>query len=67
MDKVIKIDFAYKVTKTAVQGHLIHVSEVAVIITSTSPTWYLRWFLGNPIGKIFVNRTLKQLGFQKCK
>jgi NAD(P)H dehydrogenase (quinone) len=67
IDKVMKMDFAYEVTKTGVKGKLTNVQEAVVITTATSPTWYLRWFLGNPIGKIFVNRTLKQLGFQKRK
>jgi FMN-dependent NADH-azoreductase len=67
IDKVIKMDFAYVVTKTGVKGRLTHINETVVITTSTSPTWYLRWYIGNPIGKIFVNRTLKQLGFQNRK
>ena len=67
IDKVMKMDFAYEVTKTGVKGRLNNVQETVVITTSTSPTWYLRWFIGNPIGKIFVNRTLKQVGFQKRK
>lgn len=65
IDKFMKMDFAYEVTKTGVKGSLRNVQEAVVITTSTSQTWYLRYFLGNPIGKIFVNRTLKQLGFQK--
>lgn len=67
IDKVMKMDFAYEVTKIGVKGRLTNLQEAVVITTATSPTWYLRWFLGNPIGKIFVNRTLKQLGFRKRK
>lgn len=35
-----------------------------LLTTSTSPTWYIRFFLGNAIKKIFIDRTLKQLGFR---
>lgn len=53
IDEVMKMDFAYEVTKTGVKGRLTNVQEAIVITTATSPTWYLRWFLVNPIRKNF--------------
>ncbi|OAU86081.1 NAD(P)H dehydrogenase, partial [Lacticaseibacillus rhamnosus] len=35
--------------------------------TSTSPTFWFRTTSGNSIQKIFINKTLKQLGIQKAK
>lgn len=64
IDKVMKKKFAYNVGKTGVVGNLTHIKKVTVITTSTSPTWYLKVFSGNAVSKIFMNRTLKQLGMQ---
>ncbi|MCD7130239.1 NAD(P)H-dependent oxidoreductase [Limosilactobacillus agrestis] len=65
IDKVMKegVDQSHTVTKTGVKGALTNVKHCYVLTTSTSPTWYIRFFLGNAIKKIFINKTLKQLGF----
>lgn len=57
---------SHTITKTGVRGELTNVKHCYVLTTSTSPTWYIRFVLGNAIKKIFINRTLKQLGFQHC-
>lgn len=48
------------------KGELTNVKHCYVLTTSTSPTWYIRFFLGNAIKKIFINKTLRQLGFRHC-
>ncbi|MGN1284650.1 MAG: NAD(P)H-dependent oxidoreductase [Candidatus Limosilactobacillus intestinavium] len=65
IDKVMKegTNQSHIVTKTGVKGLLTNVKHCYVLTTSTSPTWYIRFFLGNAIKKIFINKTLKQLGF----
>lgn len=64
IDKVMKKSFAYEVGKTGLIGHLTHIKKAAVFTTSTSPTWYLKLFCGNAIKRVFINATLKQLGFK---
>ncbi len=66
IDKVMKEGpgLSHTVTKTGVKGELTNVKHCYVFTTSTSPTWYIRFFLGNAIKKIFINKTLKQLGFR---
>jgi NAD(P)H dehydrogenase (quinone) len=43
------------------------VEHCYVLTTYTSPTWYIRLFLGNAIKKIFIDKTLRQLGFRNIK
>ena len=66
IDKVMKEGqgLSHTVTKTGIHGELTNVKHTYVFTTSTSPTFYLKLFLGNGIKKIFVNKTLKQLGMQ---
>lgn len=66
IDKVMKEGpgLSHTVTKTGIHGELINVKHTYVFTTSTSPTFYLELFLGNGIKRIFVNKTLKQLGMQ---
>jgi NAD(P)H dehydrogenase (quinone) len=64
IDKVMKEGVGYTVTKTGVKGELTNVKHCYVLTTSTSPTWYIHLFLGNAIKKIFINKTLRQLGFR---
>ncbi|WP_093625195.1 NAD(P)H-dependent oxidoreductase [Limosilactobacillus gorillae] len=64
IDKVMKEGVGYTVTKTGVKGELTNVKHCYVLTTSTSPTWYIYLFLGNAIKKIFINKTLRQLGFR---
>ncbi|MCH4003860.1 MAG: NAD(P)H-dependent oxidoreductase [Lactobacillus crispatus] len=67
-DKVMKEGegLSHTVTKTGIHGELTNVKHTYVFTTSTSPTFYLKLFLGNGIKRIFINKTLKQLGMQDC-
>ena len=47
------------------KGNLTHIKEALVISTSTAPTWYLKWFCGNGIGKAMLGHTLKGIGIAK--
>lgn len=58
---------SHTVTKIGVKGELTNVQHCYVLTTSTSPTWYIRFVLGNAIKKIFINKTLRQLGFRNVK
>lgn len=66
IDKVMKEGqgLSHTVTKTGIHGELTNVKHTYVFTTSTSPTFYLKLFLGDGIKKIFINKTLKQLGMQ---
>ena len=64
-DKVFLKTFAYIPTATGLKGNLSHIKEALVISTSTAPTWYLKWFGGNGIGKAMVGHTLKGIGIAK--
>ncbi|MGO2909226.1 MAG: NAD(P)H-dependent oxidoreductase [Leuconostoc citreum] len=66
IDKVMKEgeNLSHTVTKLGVQGELKNIKRCYLITTSSSPTFYIRFFNGNGIKKIFLNQTLKQLGFQ---
>ena len=64
-DKVFLKTFAYVPTATGLKGNLSHIKEALVISTSTAPTWYLKWFGGNGIGKAMVGHTLKGIGIAK--
>lgn len=66
IDKVMKEGpgLSHTVTKTGIHGELTNIRHCYVLTTSTSPTWYLKLFMGNAIKKIFINKTLKQLGFK---
>lgn len=68
IDKVMKEGegLSHTVTKTGIHGELTNVKHTYVFTTSTSPTFYLKLFLGNGIKRIFINKTLKQLGMQDC-
>lgn len=66
IDKVMKEGqgLSHTVTKTGIHGELTNVKHTYVFTTSTSPTFYLKLFLGDGIKRIFINKTLKQLGMQ---
>lgn len=66
IDKVMKegADLSHTVTKTGIHGELTNLRRAYVFTTSTSPTFYLRWWCGNAIKKLFINVTLKQLGIK---
>ncbi|MCH4169645.1 MAG: NAD(P)H-dependent oxidoreductase [Lactobacillus sp.] len=69
IDKVMKEgeDLTHTVTKTGVKGCLTNLKQAYVFTTSTSPTLYFKLMSGNSIQKIFINKTLKQLGIKKAK
>ncbi|WP_045798319.1 NAD(P)H-dependent oxidoreductase [Streptococcus equinus] len=67
IDKNMKKKFAYNVGKTGVIGNLTNIKKATILTTSTSPTWYLRVFCGDAIKSVFINATLKQLGFKNIK
>ena len=66
IDKVMKEgeNLSHTVTRLGVQGELKNIKKCYLLTTSSSPTFYIRFFNGNGIKKIFLNQTLKQLGFQ---
>ncbi len=66
IDKVMKEGkgLSHTVSKTGIHGELTNIKHTYVLTTSTSPTFYVKLFLGNGIKRIFVNKTLKQLGMQ---
>ncbi|WP_251546682.1 NAD(P)H-dependent oxidoreductase [Limosilactobacillus caecicola] len=66
IDKVMKEGpgLSHTVTRTGIHGELSNIKHCYVLTTSTSPTWYLRLWMGNAVQKIFVNKTLRQLGFR---
>lgn len=65
IDKVMKEGpgLSHTVSKTGVKGALTNVNHCYVLTTSTAPTFYLRYFSGNAVQRIFIRQTLKQLGF----
>lgn len=66
IDKVMKEGkgLSHTITKLGVHGELMNIKHTYILTTSTSPTWYIRFCLGNGIKRIFLNKTLKQLGMQ---
>lgn len=66
IDKVMKEgeNLSHTVTRLGVQGELKNIKKCYLLTTSSSPTFYIRFFNGKGIKKIFLNQTLKQLGFQ---
>ena len=61
-DKVFLKTLAYNPTPTGIKGCLTQIREAVVITTSTAPTWYLKFFCGNVIGKTMIGHTLKGVG-----
>lgn len=64
IDLVMKKNFAYVDTPRGVAGKLTQIKSITAITTSNSPTWYMKYFCGNSIQKVFLNATCKQLGIQ---
>lgn len=66
IDKVMKegSGLSHTVTRFGIHGQLQNIQDCYVLTTSTSPTFYLRYFCGNAVKHVFMNTTLKQLGFQ---
>ncbi|WEV40156.1 NAD(P)H-dependent oxidoreductase [Lactobacillus sp. ESL0681] len=66
IDKVMKEGegLSHTVSSTGIHGKLNNVKHAYVLTTSTSPKFYLRFFAGNAIKKVFINQTLRQLGMR---
>lgn len=66
-DKVMKEGegLSHVITKTGIRGTLTNIRKAYVFSTSTSPTWYLRLFMGNYMKRIFIRKTLKQIGVRR--
>lgn len=58
---------SHTVSKVGVKGELTNIQQCYILTTSSSPTFYIKYLNGNAIKKIFINQTLKQLGFQNCQ
>jgi NAD(P)H dehydrogenase (quinone) len=69
IDKVMKEGdgLTHTVTRTGISGCLTNLKHAYVFTTSTSPTFWFRIASGNGIQKIFINKTLEQLGIRKAK
>lgn len=65
LDKVFLKTLAYDESKTGLVGRLTNIHEAVVISTSTAPTWYLKLFCGNVIGRAFLGHTLKGVGVRQ--
>lgn len=68
-DKVMKEGegLSHVITKTGIRGRLTNIRKAYVFSTSTSPTWYLKLFMGNYMKRIFIRKTLKQIGVHEGK
>lgn len=66
-DKVFLKMLAYRPTKTGTKGCLTHIREALVITTSTTPTFYLKYFCGNGVEKVMIKYTLKGIGVGRGK
>lgn len=64
-DKVFLKTLAFESTPMGLKGKMTHIKEALVITTCSSPTWYLKWFGGNGIGKVMLKHTLKGIGIDK--
>lgn len=66
VDKVMKEGegMSHTVSKYGIRGELTNIKHTYVLTTSTSPKIYIELCCGNAIKKIFMNKTLKQLGMK---
>lgn len=67
IDKVMKEGegLSHTVSKMGIHGCLTNLTHAYVLTTSTSPTIYFKLFMGNSIKKIFISKTLRQLGVKQ--
>ena len=65
LDKVMKINFAYEPGATGPKGLLTHIQKATLITTSTTPNFVLKYLLGNPIKRVFINLVMKEIGIGK--
>ena len=65
LDKVLLKTVAYRENKVGLLEGLLNLDEALVISTSTAPTFYLKYFCGNTIGRAMLGHTLKGVGAKK--
>lgn len=66
-DKVMLKGFAYQETSAGLKGQLTHIKTTTILTTSQAPTWYVKFFAGNPIQGTLINRSLKGMGLKNVK
>ncbi|MBU3105990.1 NAD(P)H-dependent oxidoreductase [Clostridium gasigenes] len=67
IDKVMLKNYAYIEGKYGLKGLLTNIKVTTVITTSEVPTWYLKYLVGNPIKRSFIQGTLKGVGIKNVK
>ncbi|MBB6624939.1 NAD(P)H-dependent oxidoreductase [Clostridium gasigenes] len=67
IDKVMLKNYAYIEGKYGLKGLLTNIKVTTVITTSEVPTWYLKYLVGNPIKRSFIQGTLKGIGIKNVK
>lgn len=67
IDKVMLKNYAYTEGKYGLNGLLTNIKATTVITTSEVPTWYLKYLVGNPIKRSFIQGTLKGIGLKNVK
>lgn len=67
LDKVMLKNRMYADGKIGIEGKLTNIKKVTVITTSNSPRWFIRFFNGNGVQGLFINKNLKSLGMKKIK
>lgn len=67
LDKVMLKNSMYTDGKIGIKGALTNIKQVTVITTSNSPKWFIRFFNGNGVQGLFINKNLKSLGMKKIK
>ncbi len=55
-DKVMLKNFSYITTNKGLVGQLTHIKKTTIITTSDAPTWYIKYFKGNPIKGTFKKK-----------
>ena len=65
LDKVLLKTVAYRENKVGLLEGLLNLDEALVISISTAPTFYLKYFCGNTIGRAMLGHTLKGVGAKK--
>ena len=67
IDKVMLKNFAYSESASGLKGKLSNITNTIVITTSESPTWYLKFFAGNPIENNLIKNTLRAIGLKNIQ
>lgn len=67
IDKTMKKNFAYHCSSTGIKPILNNIKKTRLISTSSSSKSNIKLKCGNSIMNVFMNTTLKELGFQNRK